>query len=141
MTSIYNFNDLYTCNKEDVIKIHIIDKKITKDDLLHIFTFTNLKCLALVKNDIDEIPDEISNLKKLVNLGITYNNITRLPNGIKDLNLYCLNISENNIDCLQDEIFELQNLEHLLINNNRITEISKKINKLQNLRNFKNRKC
>jgi len=104
---------------------------------LHIFTFTNLKCLALVKNEIHEIPDEISNLKKLVNLGISYNNITRLPKSIKDLNLYCLNISENNIDCLQDEIFELQNLEHLLINNNRITEISKKINKLQNLRNFK----
>lgn len=77
MTSIYNFGDLYSCNKEDVIKIHIIDKKITKNDLLHIFTFTNLKCLALVKNDIDEIPDEISNLKKLVNLGITYNKITK----------------------------------------------------------------
>lgn len=136
MTSIYKFSDLYSYNKEDVIIIYIIDEKITKDDLLYIFTFTNLQSLALVKNDIDEIPEEISNLNKLISLAISYNNISRLPNSIKDLNLYCLNISENNIDCLQDEIFELKNLEQLLINNNRITEIPKKINKLQNLRKF-----
>ena len=137
MTTIYNLNDVYLSNKEDVTNILIIDEKLTKDDLLYIFTFTNLEYLALIKNDIEEIPEEISNLKKLINLGIIYNNITRLPTNIKDLNLYCLNISENNISLFQDEILELENLELLLINNNRITEIPKKINKLQNLRNLK----
>lgn len=136
MISIYNINDLYSCNKEDVEKIFIFQEKITNDDLLYIFTFTNLQILILVKNDIDELPEEISKLKKLVRLEISFNYITRLPNSIKDLNLYCLDISDNNIDCLQDEIFELKNLEQLLINNNRITEIPKKINKLENLRNL-----
>jgi len=137
MTTIYNLNDVYHCNKEDVIKIYITDEKLTKDDLLYIFTFTNLEYLGLIKNDIEEIPQEISNLKKLINLGIVYNHITRLPTNIKDLNLYYLNISENNISLFQDEILELENLELLIINNNKITEIPKKINKLRNLRNFK----
>ena len=63
MTTIYKFSDLYTCNKNTINRIHIIDEKLTKDDLLYIFTFTNLQSLILIKNDIDEIPKEISNLK------------------------------------------------------------------------------
>lgn len=134
MTTIYNLSDLYVCNKEDVIIVYIMDEKITKEDLLYIFTFLNLEYLILVKNYIEEIPEEISNLKKLVLLNIQFNNITKLPNSIKDLNLYRLNISCNNINLLQDEIFELTNLQYLIINNNRITQIPKKICKLNNLR-------
>lgn len=136
MTSIYKFIDLYTCNKEDVKQINIIQEKLTIDDLLLIFTFTNLQFLTLIKNDIDEIPEEISNLKNLVRLEIEYNNIKRLPTSIKYLNLEFLIIGNNNIDCIQDEIFEFKNLKYLIINNNRIAEIPKKINKLENLRNL-----
>lgn len=63
MTTIYKFSDLYTCNKNIITKIHIMDEKLTQDDLLYIFTFANLQSLILIKNDIDEISEEIANLK------------------------------------------------------------------------------
>lgn len=134
MTTIYKFSDLYTCNKNTINRIHIIDEKLTKDDLLYIFTFTNLQSLILIKNDIDEIPKEISNLKNLTNLAINYNNIVNLPTSINTLKLEYLNISQNNIELFQDELLELTQLTELNINNNRISQIPQEIYKLHNLR-------
>jgi Leucine-rich repeat (LRR) protein len=134
MTEITNITDLYLCNKELTTELIIIDVKITRDDLLFIFTFKNLDRIELIRNDIDEIPEEISNLKKLKILSISLNNITKLPKSIKELKLTHLFLNKNNILCLQDEIFELYDLECLEIKNNKISVIPEKIYNLENLR-------
>lgn len=134
MVKIYRFSDLHTIDKNTVDSITIVGEKLTNDDLIYIFTFTNIQRLCLALNDIDEIPTEISNLTNLICLAINFNNITGLPYSIKELKLISLDISSNNISVLQDEIFEIDTLQKLYINNNIIAAIPSAIYKLCNLR-------
>jgi GTPase SAR1 family protein/3',5'-cyclic AMP phosphodiesterase CpdA len=94
----------------------------------------NLTTLGLSFNNLTEIPDSITRLQNLTMLDLRYNNITKIPDNITRLqNLTELDLSENNITKIPDSITRLQNLTELDLSENNITKIPDSITRLQKL--------
>ena len=93
---------------------------------------SNLILLSLIYNKIENLPNEICDLKKLQILSLSNNEITNLPQRIGVLvNLNWIDLNENPIENLPDSITNLKNLEKLNLMNTGIKKTD--INKLQQL--------
>jgi Leucine-rich repeat (LRR) protein len=81
-----------------------------------------LKSLNLSHNRLNEIPEDISRLSRLINLDISYNFLTNIPRSIVEMaSLEELNVSFNYLVMLQDlSIHLLTSLRNFDVSHNRI---------------------
>ena len=105
-------------------------------DISAVTNLVNLTYLGLNENLIEEIPKEITNLKKLQRLELDYNNISNLPDlkGLDSLDEMWL----NNNALENEDLMKLDRLEHvrvLYVALNKITKvpIMKNLKSLQEL--------
>lgn len=103
------------------------------------------KCSATLKKfdisntNIDNVPQEIADCKKLIYLDCSHTNIRNLPANIENCkNLQYLNISDNFIEDIPDEVFGFEKLKHLEFQQTTevyelSSDISPKISNLANL--------
>ncbi|MGB3493322.1 MAG: leucine-rich repeat domain-containing protein, partial [Elainellaceae cyanobacterium] len=94
----------------------------------------NLTELDLSNNQIEEIPECIAQLQNLTKLDLRDNQIKEIPECIAQLqNLTKLDLGENQIKEIPECIAQLQNLTELSLGENQINEIPECIAQLQNL--------
>ncbi|WP_034058880.1 COR domain-containing protein [Lacinutrix jangbogonensis] len=90
----------------------------------------NLKHLNLSSNSIENLPDDINNLKSIRHLDLSYNNITDLPEEICELTeLRYLNLTGNNIITLPKSFAKLKKLQDLNLSGNPIGDVPVEISK------------
>ncbi len=107
-----------------ITQIIISNIFLNKKELKYIFKNKHCEKLHLINNSINEIPDEIKNLKELKELEISNNNLTSFPESILKLNkLRELNLSYNHIREIPEEINKLNKLREFNISNNNLTRI------------------
>ncbi len=96
-----------------------------------------LEELDLRYNQLTKLPDGIWQLQKLNNLNLSGNQLTQLPDGIWQLQkLNNLKLSGNKLTQLPDGIWQLQNLNNLNLSHNQLTKLPDGIWQLQNLNNL-----
>ena len=101
-------------------------------DILPVTNLVNLTWLGLDNNQIEEIPKEITNLKKLQTLELDYNNISNLPD-LKELDsLNEMALSDNELN--DEDLMKLDGLEHVRI---LYLALNKKITKVPIMKNLK----
>ena len=99
-----------------------------------VFENKELRVLRLYGNEIDSIPDRISELTKLEKLYIGRNDLKYIPASIGELkNLKIFSAQFNEIKSLPDEICNLPNLEQLWMNQNQLMSLPDSLGKLKNL--------
>ena len=103
-------------------------------DFANVFYLTNLNKLLITDVQLERIPNEIENLKKLTFLTLTYASLNTLPNTfIKLTNLKSLTLNDNYFYDIPIVVCELNNLITLSIVNNNISEIPANMNKMESL--------
>jgi len=119
-------NEIIEENIDKVVTINCYKCWITNIEGIHIFK--NLDELKLSDNQIEELPEEIGELKKLKWLYLPYNNLQSLPKEIGNLeNLEELDLNFNKIKELPSEIAKLKNLVTLNLENNKLQWLPKEI--------------
>jgi Leucine-rich repeat (LRR) protein/predicted ATP-binding protein involved in virulence len=105
-----------------------------------VFELDRLLELVLSKNAITTIPSDIIKLHRLRKLYLDDNKaLTDLPDNFGELkNLETLDLSYNDLNSIPDSIFKLSELKELYLNNNnQIKEISDKVGNLKHLNYLK----
>ncbi len=98
------------------------------------FENKDLKILRLYGNQIDSIPDRISELKNLEKLYIGRNDLKYIPASIGELtNLKILSLQYNELDSLPEEIGNLASLEQLWLNQNKLKKLPESLGELKKL--------
>lgn len=83
-----------------------------------------LKYLNLSYNELELIPDAISNMTELESLTLAANRLTKLPGSIGNLSqLDTLSLDYNKLDSLPTEILNIQNLQYLSVTSNRFKSL------------------
>jgi len=124
-------------NIKDQIKSFVLDVNLNDSLKEIILSFTGLKKLDV--NDVDStyLQQITSELKNLEYLGL-HGTITEIPESIKELkNLLKLDLSYNDISKLPDDMSVLENIVYLDLTINEIVEIPETIKQLNNLETFK----
>lgn len=99
-----------------------------------VFANKDLKILRLYGNNIDSIPDRISELKNLEKLFVGKNDLKYVPASIGELKkLKILSLQYNKIDSLPEEIGNLVALEQLILNQNELEKLPSNLGELKNL--------
>ena len=94
----------------------------------------NLTSLALSFNQLTALPAEITELRNLTSLALSFNQLTALPAEITELrNLTSLDLRDNQLTALPAEITELRNLTSLALSDNQLTALPAEITELRNL--------
>ena len=95
----------------------------------------HLEQIKVAGNKLTEIPPEIGNLKKLMDLTIARNQIRELPRTLCQLaNLRWMDVQHNLLKQIPDEIINnMKDLEELMMNNNEIIKLPQKLRNLQTL--------
>ncbi len=123
--SVINFDTMRTKASE------CLKRKIS----ILLSTATKLKYLRLCHINLDKFPEEICNLKYLVELNVEDKKIPSIPSGIENLkNLKRFMIKCNKIRDLPKELGNLSALEHLYLKCNRLTKLPPEIGNLTNLK-------
>lgn len=151
-------NKLISLNKElsslsKLVNLQLDFNKIKKIDFKN--WSNSLSYLNLSNNELEAIPDNISNLTNLEKLNLSNNNITSLnkeianlhqlktlildSNKIKEIDfkdwnnniINFLNIDNNELEIIPDNIRNLTNLKALYLDNNKIIYIPESIGKLK----------
>jgi hypothetical protein len=96
---------------------------------------SNLILLSLIYNEIENLPDEVCDLKELHTLSLSHNIIEHLPKLIGKLEkLAWIDLNRNPIENLPDSITDLKNLEKLYLMNTGIKkEQTDKIEQLEQI--------
>jgi internalin A len=90
--------------------------------------------LHLIRQDLTELPDSISQLTQLQYISLNSNRLTKLPDSIGKLtNLEALYLYDNQLADLPDSIGNLTQLQILDLSNNQLTELPDSIGLLTNL--------
>jgi Leucine-rich repeat (LRR) protein len=96
----------------------------------------NLKRLVLYSCEINELPNNISDLKHLEALFLYNNNLVKLPDSFCNLkHLKILDLSNNKLETLPDDFGNLCLID-LNLSGNKIVSLPKSFNKLNSLENF-----
>ena len=109
-----------------------------------LFEYTNIKKAIKHKNDVlsidlanqslSTLPNNLSNLKKIVSFNLMGNNFKEFPSVLGKLTtLNEISLSSNNIINVGSEIRDLKNLRILILNFNNLKELPKEIGDLTNL--------
>ncbi|QCK16616.1 leucine-rich repeat domain-containing protein [Mangrovivirga cuniculi] len=115
-------------------KLAIIDKGLDKIPA-NINRFVNLKTLDLEKNNIQELPIEFTQLKKLEEFYIPFNLLSDLPEGFSEMhNLNVIGLGENKFKDFPIELTELDQLQMLDLSGNDIAEVPEEIGQMKNLK-------
>lgn len=96
----------------------------------------NLRKLVVVLadcNNIKELPLELFKLKSLAMLSLSNNNISEIPHEIEKVNIFYLDISNNPIKTLPEIIYKKKRISNLLLLNTNIQNIPEDICQLKNL--------
>jgi Leucine-rich repeat (LRR) protein len=90
----------------------------------YVFDYGDLEAVVAAYNKLTgPLPANISRLKKLRVLNLSYNNITELPAEISELaNLEVLNVSHNHLTSLPSDLSGLKNLRVLDVSGNPIVD-------------------
>ncbi|MDA3911135.1 MAG: leucine-rich repeat domain-containing protein [Bacteroidales bacterium] len=110
-----------------------------RDDKLHenISTFSTLKHLELNMPNIENLPNDISNLSALERFSCTISSLKELPESVSAWkNLKSLDISYTAIQALPQSIGDLRNLETLKLNDNEINQLPASFTQLENLKHL-----
>lgn len=98
------------------------------------FLNKDLRVLRLYGNEIDSIPDRISELVNLEKLYLGRNNLKYLPASIGELkNLKILQVQYNQLESLPEELSEMTSLEQLWLNQNGLRSLPQSLGNLKNL--------
>jgi len=98
------------------------------------FLNKDLRVLRLYGNEIDSIPDRISELVNLEKLYLGRNNLKYLPATIGELkNLKILQVQYNQLESLPEELSEMTSLEQLWLNQNDLRSLPQSLGNLKNL--------
>lgn len=92
----------------------------------------NLLNLALHRNKIESIPDDVTELNKLKFMDISFNQLTSLPQSFTLPSLHTLNLSNNRLESLPD-FRKLEGLSTIFIDHNNLTSFPNGIETLPNL--------
>ena len=135
----YYFNDEFGNIKfidkdslENITELNICDKNINEIPP----QIGNLKKLVVVLancNNIKELPLELFKLKSLAMLSLSNNNISKIPHEIEKVNIFYLDISNNPIKTLPEIIYKKKRISNLLLHNTNIQVIPEDICQLKNL--------
>ncbi|VVC91816.1 unnamed protein product [Leptidea sinapis] len=128
-----NFKQHYeTASKTGVLQITNNKIKDIPEEVLNLSE--NLRNLDLSKNKISRISDEISKLKNLKQLKLDCNLIQDIPNSLTNLKkLELLNVSSNKISSLPQSFSYLTNLKQVYLSNNNFTHFPTQLYGLKNL--------
>jgi Leucine-rich repeat (LRR) protein len=95
---------------------------------------TKLKRLYANENKISSLSEQFNNLEQLVELDLSYNQLTELPDGLaKAKNLELVHLSHNKLTVFPTVLLRLQNLQHLDLRDNNLTALPKEIGNLKKL--------
>jgi len=97
----------------------------------------NLRTLNLSKNKLDDksFPTVLENLVFLEELNLAGNNLTEIPSFVMNLpRLKVLKLAENKITYIPSALFKVSSLERLYLGDNQLSSIPPKISDLTNLR-------
>ncbi len=98
------------------------------------FHFISLRKLCLSRNELIDLPNEISYLKKVEVFLVEENYLKSLPTSMSDLKaLQVVDLSSNKLSIVQDELCSLCNLRILKLHSNELTKISDQIGNLKSL--------
>ena len=98
------------------------------------FENKELRVLRLYGNNIDSIPDRISELTQLEKLYLGRNDLKYVPSSIGELkNLKILQVQYNEIESLPEELGQLESLEQLWLNQNKLRKLPESLGDLKNL--------
>ncbi len=117
---------------ENITELNICDKNINEIPP----QIGNLKKLVVVLadcNNIKELPLELFKLKSLAMLSLSNNNISEIPHEIEKINIFYLDISNNPIKTLPEIIYKKKRISNLLLHNTNIQNIPEDICQLKNL--------
>ena len=86
-------------------------------------------------NRLAQLPDQLCDLRKLIDLKLDYNFLNALPNDLHKLQrLEHLSVSQNNLKSIPPQMYLLQsNLRHVILNDNKITQVPAKFGNLTRL--------
>ncbi len=94
-----------------------------------------LRELAVSDNNIDLIPEDLCNLKKLEYLNLAQNNITNLPDNFDQLSsLFAISLQSNKLTTFPNVLLKMKNIEYIWLDHNKIETIPKNIRNLEKLR-------
>lgn len=94
---------------------------------------TKLKYLSLGNNAIKSIPDEVGQLKGVIEFSMMQNRIHEVSDLLFELPLVKLNLGHNRLQSLSKSIANLTKLEMLTLLANRLTELPPEIGQLKKL--------
>lgn len=121
-------------NPDSVYRLGLTDEGLTEFPK-EIFQFKNLQQLVISSNEISVIPERIRELSMLQQFSIGNNKLEKLPQGLFELkHLTTLVIAFNIIKELPDEIGNLKVLDFLNVKNNHIEVIPSSIGELSKLK-------
>jgi hypothetical protein len=96
----------------------------------------SLEILDLSHNQLSEIPEQISKLKKLKIAFFSNNNFTEVPAAFKECeNLFMLGFKANKIEVFEEDILPL-GISWLILTDNRLKKLPDSIGKLTKLQKF-----
>ncbi|XP_051550933.1 leucine-rich repeat-containing protein 39 [Myxocyprinus asiaticus] len=95
----------------------------------------NLEKLELAMNqDLDELPVQLSNLKKLYHLDLSMNQFTTIPDCVVNLpSLEWLDMGSNRLESLPDDIHRMEKLHTLWLPRNELEYLPDNISRMQSL--------
>lgn len=97
-----------------------------------------VKSLDLSYNNLQSLPEEIRNIRRLIELNCEINQINRLPENIGKLrSLKVLKLSSNRLSIIPDAVGSCCNLKELHLDNNQIEILPKSIGNCINLETLK----
>jgi len=93
-----------------------------------------LEYLDMTFNGFESLPDSIGSLKNIEYIDLSYNTITEIPKSMGKLkNLVELKMDSNSIKLIPDEIGNMRDLKLLTLSSNNIENMPKSLGKLENL--------
>lgn len=112
------------------------DSSVTVDTLAYNFSkLPDLELLSLISCRLRDVPEAVTNLKRLKYLNLSQNRITVLSSNIGRLDsLIELDLSQNRVESLPSELSNLQHLEELNLYDNKLKVFPLRICQLSSLR-------